>query len=144
MEQIVANQAETRRAKSSASGLFTYLKDLDNLKAISFLSDLMLIFQRLQKRLQSNSLTLISMETYVKSTTLSLEKLKTEYIPSAHESVLRESIVIAGDKKYLKNILLKEEAPNSSRRSKHDLVKFRTDVCDWISSHSDGQKFRFN
>lgn len=132
LEKIKADEraANKKKTDKEAAGYLTYLKNLDNLKMIAFLADLLLIFKRMQKKLQYNSLTLISMNTHVKAAIVCLEKVKKEFIPSGYEDTLRESVVTKENGKFLKGIQLHEEEPCGTRRNKLDLKVFRKEVCD--------------
>lgn len=114
-------------------GFLSYLKSLEKLKLVSFLADLLLIFKRLQKKLQSNSLTLLSMNTFVKSSITSLENLKSNFIPGAYEATLNESVATTDEGATLKGVLLNgEESTTATRgnRSRLNLETFREDVCE--------------
>lgn len=77
---------------------------------VTFLGDVLRIYKRLQKRLQSNSLHLIRMSDDIEMTITSLEKLKVEQIPGGYENLLRNTVIYnEEDEPSLKSILLNRD-----------------------------------
>lgn len=119
---------EKEEKDKKASGFLKFLLKFEKLQMIAFLADLLFIYQRFQKKLQSNSLTLLSLRNDVQSTIASLESLKSECIPDLYEGALKRDIVVTADGKFLKGIKLEEEI--DSRRPTQNFSEFRVEVCD--------------
>lgn len=86
-----------------------YLTKLENLELIAFLADLLFAFGRLQKQLQSDELTLITMKSHIDSMLRSLTSMQNTQIPGGFERNLASKLVREEDedKVFLKSIELK-------------------------------------
>lgn len=62
--------------EATASGYAKFLTNLDNLKTAAFLADILSIFQRYHRRIQSNDLTLLSLAKNVKLLQAALTDMK--------------------------------------------------------------------
>lgn len=58
---------EQNKKNAECNGYLNYLTKLVNLQLIAFLADVLFVFSRLQKQLQSNELNLMSMNSYINS-----------------------------------------------------------------------------
>lgn len=117
-----------RNEDASAQGYFKFLTTTKNLEKMAYLGDVLFIFQRLQKKLQSNSLTLLKMSADVKSAIVSLENMKNIIIPSGFESKLKAKLVNQGGKQFLNNVEL--QAGTVLRRGKLGVEEFRNQIID--------------
>lgn len=80
-------------------------------------------------KLQSNSLTLLTMKFHVKSSTVdSLQLLAKDPIPDSFEDTLQQSIVVTSGGTFLKNIKLQDE--QTSRHGEGNLTYCRQNLCD--------------
>lgn len=75
------------------AGYLKYLTNVNNLKLIAFLADILFVFSRLQMQLQSNKLTIISMKSHVNATIRTFNGMKTVKIPGGFESNLAANLV---------------------------------------------------
>lgn len=120
-----------KHPNDQSKGFLKFLKNYNNLKTVTFLGDLLFLFKRLQKKLQSDSLTVIQMVTHVKATISSLEDLKVNKIPSGYESTLDNSLKTTDDKIFLKDIELNTDVEFASRRpNRFCLEDHRGIICD--------------
>lgn len=103
---------------ATCSGYLQYLTNIENLRLISFLADLLFSFQRFQKKLQSDKLTIISMIGYMKQMKNTLNHLKETHLLGGFEEKFGESITQSGDKTYLKGIELKSQGRPGRHRKK--------------------------
>lgn len=53
---------------ATCAGYLKYLTNINNLKLIALIGDVLFVFSRLQKQLQSDKLTIISMKSYINAT----------------------------------------------------------------------------
>lgn len=104
---IVLYFTENNNARSK--GFLTFLTNVGNLKKIAFLGDVLFLFKRLQKKLQSDSLTLLKMSANVNETIAALENLKMQSIPSGFQTKLEAKLVNQDDKEFLNDIQLKSD-----------------------------------
>lgn len=103
------------------------LLNLDFMKIVAFLADVLFVFQRMQKKLQGDKLTLMTMQASVKSAISSLESLKEILIPGGKESAFIEGLTDRNEKIFLKEIELSKES--YFRQSQwSDVSKLRADV----------------
>lgn len=113
-------------------GFYKYLTNIENLKKMAFVADTLFVFQRFHKKIQSNTLTLLSMSESVKNVIASLEKLKSEPIPSGFEDQLTTKIVTNDEKKIIGDIELEQPTMNT-RSATTDIASFKTDVIDSLN-----------
>lgn len=79
---------ENNKTDAQCAGYLKYLKSLKNLQMLSFLADILFAFQRFQKSLQSDRLTLIDMKRQVNLIKNALNGMKFTKIPRGFESQL--------------------------------------------------------
>lgn len=115
---------------AECAGFLKYLAKLENLRLIALLADVLFIFSRFQKKMQSNDLNLISMKSHIDSTTKSLMGLKNAKLPGAFESNFAKQIVHdeKEDKVYFKSIEL--QTKSDSRRAVRSINDIRTSILD--------------
>lgn len=110
---------------SVLAGFLKCLKSEDFMKMVTFLADVLSVFQRMQKKLQSDKLTLITIQASVKSAISSLEDMDKTLIPGGQESVFIESLADRNDQIYFNDIELSTE---QYFRQCNDVSKFCADV----------------
>lgn len=98
--------------EAEPAGFLRYLTTIENLKLIAFLADVLFTYQRFQKKIQSDRLTIISLMSNVASTINSLEKMESTPLIGGFERNLAAQISTepSGGKK-LKEIKLLESQP---------------------------------
>lgn len=116
------------------SGFKKFLTNIKKLKLISFFADLLFIYQRFHKQMQSNFLTLPTFRQYIANINEALKNLKTISIPGGFESDLQTEIVSENENFFFKNIELFDEE-KSSRREPIDLNVVRSDVIDSLTKY---------
>lgn len=114
---------------AQSKGFYKYVTNIENLKKLAFLGDVLFVFQRFQKRLQSDSLTILGLSTDVANVIETLQSLKEVRIPSGFETKLQAKIVTENEKQILQDIEL-EIGISSSRRLTEDTEMFRENVLD--------------
>lgn len=115
---------------ATTQGFHTFLTNGENLKKMTFLGDLLFIFKRLQKKLQSDSLTLIKMAANVKHAISTLENLKVQSIPTGFESKLQTKLVTRDEKEFLNDVEL--STGTTLRHKKATVDEFRETVIDCL------------
>lgn len=76
----------------SGKGYFKYLTDISNLRLICAIADVLQIFMRFQKKMQSDTLTVISMSEHVKVVTKALQDLRNSKLLGGWEETLTDSL----------------------------------------------------
>lgn len=100
------------RRDAACAGFHRYLTKWDNLRIIGLLGDILFKFSKFQKKLQSERLTLISMEKFVSDLVNSLAAMSTSPMVGGFESQLTAQVTTDPDgKMYYKEI----EVTSSSR-----------------------------
>lgn len=93
-----------------SNGFITFLTNADNLRNISFMADLLNVFQRFQKQLQSDSLTLPAFCQNVKRFINVLIDLKMGPILGGSESQIADNMILNDDENlYMNDIQLSTE-----------------------------------
>lgn len=121
-----------RNKNAQTQGLYKYLTNAGNLRKIAFFADVLFIFQRFHKKMQSNLLTLMKMSADVKSVIASLDKLKNQSIPIGFEDKLQAQIVVNGEKHFLNDIEL-ESIMTGRKAAKSDVESFKKEVIDALT-----------
>lgn len=70
---------------ADAVGYLRYLTSVNNLKLIAFMADVLFVYQRFQKMIQSDRLTIISLMSNIASLKKQLEKLESAPLPGGFE-----------------------------------------------------------
>lgn len=117
---------------AQSKGFLTFLTNEANMKKAAILGDVLMIFQRLQKKLQSNSQTLLKMTADANSAIGSLEKLKQQSIPTGFESKLRNKIQDVDGKPFLNGIELNTIVSTRRGTLPSATETFRIDVIDTL------------
>lgn len=110
------------KKNAQCSGLLTYLTKYENLRMISFIGDILFCFKRFQKSIQSEKLTVISLNTCVKNVINVITELKTSQAPNGFEQILSQSIEKKQQKIFLKKIELVTE---NRRENSTDEIKIK-------------------
>lgn len=115
---------------SECAGFLKYLIQLENLELIAVLADVLFAFSRLQKKFQSDQLTLISMKSHTDSMLTTLNSMQNHKIPGGCESKLAIQLVHDEDedKKFFKSIELK--FGSTTRRAAINVADVRTSILD--------------
>lgn len=127
---------EKNKDSSVCAGYYQYLTQIDNIKLIALLADILFCFKRFQQKLQSDRLTVVSMKFHIdafKKTLIGLENLE---LFGGFESKLATNISTALDgKTYLKNIELVSAAP--SRRNVKVFSEIRKNILEALRNFLD-------
>lgn len=91
---------------AKANGFLRNLKNLNFLKMLTFLGDLLRVYKRMQKKFQSNSLTLLKMSKDIDATIALLDIMKKEPIAGGFECKLKDSVNEVEGGVYLKDVEL--------------------------------------
>lgn len=91
---------------AQAAGFLKFLKSHQNLKTLAFICDLLHIYQRYHKSIQSDNLTIVTLHEYISSLKEAMIDLKDNCLMGGWEEVLKTSIVAADGKNHLKDIVL--------------------------------------
>lgn len=120
---------KNKRTCASSNGFYKYLANLNFLKMVAFLGDVLRLFKRMQKKMQGDSLTLIKMSQDIAATKLSLESLKQGPMLGGYEYKLERSLSFnqTENKWFMKGIKLEE---GIIFRSVESIENFRTEVVD--------------
>lgn len=126
---------EKNKEEAACGGFRQYL---ENLELIVFLADVLFVFQRFQKNLQSDRLTLISMMSQNAAIKKSLEQMETTPLVGAFENKLAEKITIEADgKKYLKGIELLVQSCSLRRQHVESFPELRKNILVSIRTFLD-------
>lgn len=122
-----------RDKDAQAQGFHTYLTNAQNVRKIAFFADVLFIFQRFQKKMQSNSLTLLKMSADVKKVIASLENLKNQSIPGGVDDKLAAKIVTERDKQFLNGVEL-VTVRTGRRAAESNIDSFKKTVIDSLTA----------
>lgn len=119
---------EANKDCAQCAGYLNFFTNLNNLKLLAFLGDVLFSFKFFQKKLQSNNLTLIEMKSHVATVMETLKKMENRPLPGGFENKLSAKLTIdeEDDKTYFKDIELKESS--RTRRKPKDSAEVRKDV----------------
>lgn len=119
---------------AQCAGFYNYLCRIKSLKLIAFLADLTFSFQRFQKKLKSNALTIVSMQRT--SMIQSLNNMEHTELPGGFESALGSKLNTGVDGKiYLKSVELLSERP--SRRVVRTFAETRLKIIETLRTFLD-------
>lgn len=111
------------------AGYLNYLTKLDNLKLIAFLADVLFVFKRFQKKIQSNRLTLIEMKSSVTAILSSLHEMEAKPLIGGFESKLATKLTIEPDGKiFFKSIEMQPEGVSRTRQVQKNFADVRKSV----------------
>lgn len=120
----------SKKTDATCSGFAKFLTKFDNLKTIAFLADILSIFQRYHKKVQSNTLTLLTLVKHLNSLKVALASMNEKNLIGGWEEVLQEQVVIKDELTLLKGIPLQQTTEKQSRNGtdfeimKRDIVQF--------------------
>lgn len=127
---------ERNKKYAEPAGFLLYLTKLHNLKLISFLADVLYTFQRFQKQLQSNRLTIVSMMSHVKAVKNALHAMESQTLLGGFEENLAKKLVFGEDGTIsLKSIELEDTV--TTRRKAEDFSELRKNILGTIQSFLD-------
>lgn len=112
-------------------GYFKFLTKLENLRAAAFIADLLHIYSRYQKKIQSDKLTIIDLAKSIHSLENALIDLKAKLHPGGWEETLELQMEVKDEKVFLKGF----ELWNSSGRRaavEHEFDNIRNGIIDVI------------
>lgn len=88
----------------TAVGFLAYLTKFETLKILFFMGDTMALFHRFHTKIQSDSLTIISLNSHVKSAISALNDLKAGPLLGGHEETFSGNLEKDGDNvRYISN-----------------------------------------
>lgn len=116
------------------NGFLNYLTKLETVKLIAFLADVLFVFNRFQKQLQSDKLTLIRMNTHISSIRKTLEGMINVKLPGGFENNLSKQLVHEEEngKISLKSIELQPAC--ASRRSAISFKDVRVKILEALEN----------
>lgn len=122
---------KNKRTCATSNGFHKYLTNLNFLKMVAFLGDVLRLFKRMQKKMQSDSLTLMKMSHDIAVAKTSLESLKQGPMLGGYEYKLANSLSFNETENtwFMKDIELKDER---IFRSVESTENFRTKVVDHL------------
>lgn len=118
---------------SQTSGFKFFLTSVDKLKSLTFFADLLFVYQRFQKQLQSDTLTLPIFSEHVRNITITLNDLKSNPIAGGFEYMLNKQMENKDVKFYLKNIELTQHG--FSRRQPLPIHEMRNKTIDALTQY---------
>lgn len=133
------NDANDSRSKSRAQskGFLTFLCELENLKLMAYITDVLYLFQRFHKKVQSNDLTIILLARHIGDIKKSLSDMKAEILIGGCEENLNENSTQVDGKMFLNGI---EVFNTSQRRNKETAFeKLRIPIIDSIIEFMDNR-----
>lgn len=125
-------QANTNNAQCIA--YLNYLTNLENMKLLAFLGGTLFCYQRFQKKLQSNQLTLIDMKRYVTAMVKSLKDMETTPLIGGFEKNLESKLIVDenDDKVYFKTIEMKTGNIPRNRREPKSFSEVRKNILECL------------
>lgn len=127
---------DKNKKEAACAGYHLYLTKLENLKMIAFVADVLLAFQRFQKQLQSDCLTIVSLMPQINAIKKTLSGMETTPILGAFKSKLSEKVTNKADGKvFLKSIELQEST--SSRQKLASFSELQKDILNSIQTYLD-------
>lgn len=132
-----------KKDEPEAKSLLRFLVNLKNIRIIAFLADVFFLFKILQKKLQSNNLTIISMQNYLENFISHIKDMKNgvRYIGGKEEKLEKDLVYIVNedsndpDKITLYDIELETvEHIRRGHTNRRPLDTIRNDVIDKIIS----------
>lgn len=97
---------KANESNAKCAGYLKFLTSLEYLKCIAFVGDLLLSFKKIQKRLQSESLTIISLVEYVRDQFNSIASFKDNELPGGFKTILDTSLNYTYGNIFLKDVEL--------------------------------------
>lgn len=79
--------------ETESKGHLRFLTNHQNLKLIAFVADLLFVFQRFQKKIQSDNIHIISLASNISKLESTISNLGSEELISGWESCLKESVI---------------------------------------------------
>lgn len=115
------NQAKDNQSK----GFFNFLSKDKHMKMITFLAELLHVYQRFHKNVQSDPLTIMKMKNYIDTLKTALENLQINILQGGWEEVLEKSIKWIDGKRTLNSFELHDD---NSRRNSIDFQSARANI----------------
>lgn len=123
---------------ADAVGFLRYLTTVNNLKLIAFMADVLFVYQRFQKMLQSDRLTIISLMSNIASLKKQLEKMESSPLAGGFEKNLYKQMYWCSPngKMILKEIVLHE---TESWRETQSFAEIRKEILCSIREFLDSR-----
>lgn len=130
-ETLVKYFQENKR-NAECAGYLKYLTKLETMKQLAFLADVLFSFSRFQMKLQSDTLTILSMKSHIDVISKTLDKMKTTELPGGFEHMLAKQLDRCEDenKIYFKGIEL--DSDQSSRHTAANSGSMRKNILDAV------------
>lgn len=127
---------QENKSNAQCAGYLAYFTKLKNLKLMAFIGDVLFLFQRFQKKLESNHLTLIDMKSHVTTMVKSLEEMNKESLVGGFESNLAAKLIINEEdgKTYFKSIEMKTEENLRNRQESKDFTDVRKSILSSLQT----------
>lgn len=114
---------------ATAAGFAKYLKNVEHLKLMVFLADLLQVYQRYHKHIQSDNLTIVSLHKHIGSLKASLQQLEDHDTIGGWAERLREDTIYEEETVRLKSIELEVESATRSVGSR-SFDEIRSDIIN--------------
>lgn len=124
---------EENKKDADCAGYLNFLTKLETVQLIAFLADVLFVFSRFQKKLQSDDLTLISMKAHTTVVVTTLNGIRSVSLLGGFESNLETQWTREPDDKiFLKSFELQQRKNVNSRRARatKSFTDVRTNILD--------------
>lgn len=125
--QAIVMYCEWEGSNATATGFGNFLTNLQNMKLITFLADLLNVYKRYHKHVQGDKLTIVSLAKYIESLKKSLHQLQTSDTIGGWAEQLKNAINIENENVTLKGIPMVTAALTRSV-GRRDFADIRADV----------------
>lgn len=113
-------------------GFLTFLSKLENMKLIVFLADILHVYKRFHKLVQSDNLTIVSLVNYIELLTVQLNKLQNDDLPGGWVEQFKKSVVERECRTFLKGFELLTTSDTRSTGTKY-FYEIRDDVLKLLN-----------
>lgn len=133
--QVLVIYFQNNIEDAQCAGFLKYLTSLKTMKMLAFLADLLFTFERFQKKLQSDRLTLIDMKSHVDSIKKGLNEMKTTKLLGGFEFRLADNLVEGENGTvFLKSIELTPEESTRTRQTQITFTEVRENVLNALQN----------
>lgn len=129
------------KGDKEATAYETFLSDVTNLKLITFIADVLHVYQRYQKHLESDSLTIVSLVKHIRGLKTTLNDFKNNDLIGGCFEQLQNSILVNDEGQiFLKMIkLTNNEVTRSAKKRNFDQLR-----CDILTTLIESLENRFH
>lgn len=112
-------------------GFLNFLKSHENLKLLVFLCDLLHVYKRFHKNVQSANLTIVTLDQYISTLKTTLNSLSNLNLIGGWEEMFQKSVAIDNEKVYLRNIEL-VSAQRTRKTNLKSIEEKRREIIDFL------------